>query len=93
MRRHQLFATLLFVLPLALGACSRSATSSSIRIGRSRRSKARCWMSPVTGTHVTSTQYTPVHIYEQYQPRLAPAAEAASIMQRVDAASATLRLR
>ena len=43
-----------------------------------------------TGTKVTATKYTPIHIYDQYQPRLAPPDEAASIMQRVDAASAAL---
>ena len=43
-----------------------------------------------TGSRVTSTQYTPVHIYDDYQPRLAAPEEAAAIMQRVDAASTAL---
>lgn len=43
-----------------------------------------------TGTRVTATHYTPVHIYDQYQPRLAGPAEAASIMSRIEAASAAL---
>ena len=43
-----------------------------------------------TGTTVTATKYTPIHIYDQYQPRLAPPDEAAAIMQRVDAATAAL---
>jgi poly-gamma-glutamate synthesis protein (capsule biosynthesis protein) len=42
------------------------------------------------GTHLTSTHYTPIRIYDQYQPRLAPPDEAAAIMQRIDAASAAL---
>ncbi|MBF6601228.1 MAG: CapA family protein [Dehalococcoidia bacterium] len=43
-----------------------------------------------TGTRITATQYTPVRIYDQYQPRLALPAEAAAIMQRVEAASTAL---
>ncbi|MDE3095905.1 MAG: CapA family protein [Chloroflexota bacterium] len=43
-----------------------------------------------TGTRVTATGYTPVHIYDQYQPRLAPPDEAAAIMRRIDDATAAL---
>ena len=43
-----------------------------------------------TGARVTGTRYLPVHIYGQYQPRLADPAEAARILGRVEAASAAL---
>lgn len=43
-----------------------------------------------TGDRVTSTRYLPVHIYDQYQPRLAPPEEAAAILQRIDAATRAL---
>jgi poly-gamma-glutamate synthesis protein (capsule biosynthesis protein) len=43
-----------------------------------------------TGTKMTSYAYTPIHIYDRYQPRLAPPDEAAQIMQRIEAASAPL---
>ncbi|MDE3097737.1 MAG: CapA family protein, partial [Chloroflexota bacterium] len=46
-----------------------------------------------TGARVTATAYTPVHIYDQYQPRLAPPDEAAAIMRRIDDASAALAAR
>jgi poly-gamma-glutamate synthesis protein (capsule biosynthesis protein) len=44
-----------------------------------------------TGTRVTSTRYMPVHIYDRYQPRLAPPDEAAQIIDRIESASAALR--
>jgi len=43
-----------------------------------------------TGARITATRYLPVHIYGQYQPRLADPAEAAQILGRVEAASAAL---
>jgi len=43
------------------------------------------------GTRITATRYTPVHIYEQYQPRLAAPAEAQQILDRIETASAALR--
>ncbi len=43
-----------------------------------------------SGTKVTGTRYIAVHIDEQYQPRLAPPDEAASILGRVERASAAL---
>jgi poly-gamma-glutamate synthesis protein (capsule biosynthesis protein) len=45
-----------------------------------------------TGARLTSTRFVPVHIYEQYQPRLAPPDEARSILDRIEAASAALRI-
>jgi poly-gamma-glutamate synthesis protein (capsule biosynthesis protein) len=44
-----------------------------------------------TGTEVTGTAYTPIRIYDAFQPRLAPPDEAASILARIEAASAALR--
>ena len=43
-----------------------------------------------TGKKVTATHYTAIHIYDQYQPRLADAAESAQILGRIEAASAAL---
>lgn len=43
------------------------------------------------GKKLTSTRYTPIHIYDQYQPRLAPPDEAAAILERIETASAALR--
>lgn len=42
------------------------------------------------GARLTSTSYTPIHIYDQFQPRLAPPDEAAQILERIEAASAAL---
>ena len=42
------------------------------------------------GTRVTGTTYFPVHIYDQYQPRLAVGDEAAAILRRIEDASAAL---
>jgi poly-gamma-glutamate synthesis protein (capsule biosynthesis protein) len=44
-----------------------------------------------TGKTLTSTRFIPIHIYEQYQPRLAPPDEARGILDRIEAASAGLR--
>ncbi len=43
-----------------------------------------------TGTRVTATKYIPIHIHDNYQPRLADPAEAAQIMDRIETASAPL---
>jgi poly-gamma-glutamate synthesis protein (capsule biosynthesis protein) len=43
-----------------------------------------------TGKRLTSTRYLPVHIYDQYQPRLAEPGEAAQIIERIETASAAL---
>jgi len=43
-----------------------------------------------SGTRLTATRYLPVHIYGQYQPRLADPAEAVQILERVEFASAAL---
>lgn len=43
-----------------------------------------------TGARVTGTRYLPVHIYDEYQPRLAPPDEAWSILGRIEGASAAL---
>lgn len=43
-----------------------------------------------TGTKVTATNYAAIHIQDNYQPRLAGAEEAAQIIQRIEAASASL---
>ena len=43
-----------------------------------------------TGTRLTSTRYTPIHIYDVYQPRLADPAEAQQILDRIETASAKL---
>ena len=40
-----------------------------------------------TGTRITATRYIPIHIYDQYQPRLADPAEAQQILDRIEAAS------
>ena len=45
-----------------------------------------------TGTRVTGTKFHPIHIYDNYQPRLAEPAEAAEIMGRIDAAATQLAL-
>ena len=44
-----------------------------------------------TGTRITATRYIPVHIYDQYQPRLAANPEAAQILERIETASSALR--
>ncbi len=43
-----------------------------------------------SGETVVSTTYTAIHIYDQYQPRPAPPAEAAAILGRIEDASAAL---
>ncbi len=43
-----------------------------------------------TGKKATATRYTAIHIWDQYQPRLADAAESAQILGRIEAASAAL---
>ena len=43
-----------------------------------------------TGTRLTSTQYTAIHIYEQYQPRFADPVEGQQILERIETASAKL---
>jgi poly-gamma-glutamate synthesis protein (capsule biosynthesis protein) len=43
-----------------------------------------------TGAILTQTRYTPIHIYEEYQPRLADPAEADVILDRIESASAAL---
>jgi poly-gamma-glutamate synthesis protein (capsule biosynthesis protein) len=43
-----------------------------------------------TGTRLTSTKYIPIHIYDQYQPRLADPAESRQILDRIETASAAL---
>jgi poly-gamma-glutamate capsule biosynthesis protein CapA/YwtB (metallophosphatase superfamily) len=40
-----------------------------------------------TGATLTSTRYIPIHIYDQYQPRLAEAPEAGAILDRIESAS------
>jgi poly-gamma-glutamate synthesis protein (capsule biosynthesis protein) len=40
-----------------------------------------------TGTRMTSHAYTPVRIYDEYQPRLAPPAEARQIIERIESGS------
>ncbi len=42
------------------------------------------------GTRVTGTAYFPVHVYDQYQPRLAVGDEAAQILGRIEDAAAAL---
>ena len=44
-----------------------------------------------TGTRLTATRYIPIHIYDQYQPRLAPPDEAQQILDRIETASSALR--
>ena len=43
-----------------------------------------------TGTRLTDTRYIPIHIYDQYQPRLAGAEESQQILDRIETASAQL---
>jgi poly-gamma-glutamate capsule biosynthesis protein CapA/YwtB (metallophosphatase superfamily) len=43
-----------------------------------------------TGARLTSAHYTAIHIYDQYQPRLADAAESQQILDRIETASAKL---
>lgn len=43
-----------------------------------------------TGTKVTGTKFYPVHIYDEYQPRLAEPAEGADILNRIDAVATAL---
>ena len=43
-----------------------------------------------TGTRLTSTRYTAIHIYDAYQPRLAEPSEAQQILDRIETASAKL---
>jgi poly-gamma-glutamate synthesis protein (capsule biosynthesis protein) len=43
-----------------------------------------------TGATLTSTSYTPIHIYDEYQPRIAPPPEDAQIIERIERASAEL---
>ena len=43
-----------------------------------------------TGTRMTGYRYTPIHIYDRFQPRLTNPAEAYQIMQRIEGASARL---
>ena len=43
-----------------------------------------------TGTRLTSTHYTAIHIYDQYQPRLADPPEAQQILDRIETASTKL---
>ena len=42
------------------------------------------------GTKLTSTRYIPIHIYDQYQPRLAEPPELAQILDRIETASREL---
>jgi poly-gamma-glutamate synthesis protein (capsule biosynthesis protein) len=43
-----------------------------------------------TGTTMTGTKITPIHIYDNYQPRVAEGAEAAQIIERIETASVAL---
>lgn len=43
-----------------------------------------------TGKRVTGTKFHPIHIHDNYQPRLAEPAEAAEIMGRIDAVATEL---
>jgi poly-gamma-glutamate synthesis protein (capsule biosynthesis protein) len=43
-----------------------------------------------TGIDVTATRYTPIHIHDNYQPRIAEADEAAQILERIETASGAL---
>ncbi len=43
-----------------------------------------------TGTRVTATRYMPVHVWDEYQPRLAEPDEAWQILERIEAASEAL---
>ena len=45
---------------------------------------------PVGRTRVTGTTYFPVHIHDEYQPRLAVGDEAAQILERIENAAAAL---
>ena len=42
------------------------------------------------GTKLTATRYVPIHIHDQYQPRLAEPDEASQILDRIETASAAL---
>ncbi len=44
----------------------------------------------LTGTEVTGIKFHPIHIYDNYQPRLAEPAEAAEIIGRIDAVATAL---
>jgi poly-gamma-glutamate synthesis protein (capsule biosynthesis protein) len=46
---------------------------------------------PDARQRITSTRYTPIRIHDDYQPRLAPPDEAATILDRIESASAALR--
>ncbi len=43
-----------------------------------------------TGNRLTDARYSPTHIYDQYQPRLAPPEESQQILYRIETASALL---
>jgi poly-gamma-glutamate synthesis protein (capsule biosynthesis protein) len=43
-----------------------------------------------TGARITGWRYLPVHIYDEYQPRLAGPEEAAQILERIEGASRAL---
>jgi poly-gamma-glutamate synthesis protein (capsule biosynthesis protein) len=43
-----------------------------------------------TGTTMSGTKYTPIHIHDNYQPRIAEGAEAAQILERIETASSAL---
>ncbi|MBI5287492.1 MAG: CapA family protein [Chloroflexi bacterium] len=43
-----------------------------------------------SGTRVTGTKYTPIHIYDEYQPRVAEGDEAVQILDRIETASAAI---
>ena len=43
-----------------------------------------------TGTRVTGTKYTPIHIYDEHQPRPSEGDEAAQILDRIETASAAI---
>jgi poly-gamma-glutamate synthesis protein (capsule biosynthesis protein) len=43
-----------------------------------------------TGAAMTDSRYIPIHIYDEYQPRPAPEAEATQIIERIESASAAL---
>lgn len=45
----------------------------------------------MTGARITGTRYIPIHIYDQYQPRLAAPDEAQQILDRIETASASLQ--
>ena len=43
-----------------------------------------------TGASLTATNYTPIHIHDNYQPRLAEPEEATQIIERIEIASSAL---